>query len=162
MQNNIRENLLNDAKSFQQNLELYRDHGIPFRRRYLFHGPHGTGKTHLAYSLAGKLNYSICRLNISERDLTVDSLMGRLRSIPNKCMLLIENIDVSLPSRKRHDELKAKAEERNEEVPKCNLSVFDVCNVIDSFESEASPIVVMTARNKEDIESDIIQPGRYF
>ena len=162
LQNNIKENLINDIKSFQQNRELYRDHGIPFRRNYLFHGPHGTGKTHLAYSIAGKLNCSICPLNLSGKDLTVDSLIGRLKNIPHKCIVLIENIDVSFPSAKRHNAFKSEEEKRKEEEVKNSLSVFDVCNAIDSFESDSSPILIMTSRNKEDIESNILQSGRYL
>ena len=155
-----KQKLLNDVTTFLQNRQLYRTHGLPFRRLYLFHGPRGAGKVSLVHSLAGKLNYSICHLNMTEKDLTVDSLIKFMGEVPSKCLILIENIDDAFPSPKRRGDVKALLEEQGCEIPKPKMSTLEFCYAIESFQSETSPIVILTAKDKEDLAPDVLLPGR--
>ena len=78
--------------------------GIPYRRGYLLHGPPGSGKTSFIQALAGELDYNLCILNLSERGLTDDRLHLILSIIPERCIMVLEDIDTAFSGRDRSDE----------------------------------------------------------
>jgi chaperone BCS1 len=71
----------------------YAARGIPHRRGYLFHGPPGTGKTSLSFSLAGIFGLSIYCVSLSETGLTETELGALFASLPERCIVLLEDID---------------------------------------------------------------------
>src|SRR5271169_1526459 len=73
--------------------------GIPYRRGYLLHGPPGSGKTSFIQALAGDLDYNLCILNLSERGLTDDRLHLILSIIPERCIMVLEDIDTAFSGR---------------------------------------------------------------
>jgi chaperone BCS1 len=73
--------------------------GIPYRRGYLLHGPPGSGKTSYIQALAGALQYDICILNLSERGLGDDKLIHLLSNVPERCFILIEDVDAAFNKR---------------------------------------------------------------
>ena len=76
-------------------LALNRHSGIPYRRGYLLHGPPGSGKTSFIQALAGELDYNLCILNLSERGLTDDRLHLILSIIPERCIMVLEDVDTA-------------------------------------------------------------------
>jgi chaperone BCS1 len=78
----IADNLMKDVNEWISSSKWYIDRGIPYRRGYLLHGPPGSGKSSFIFSLAGKLNYNICILNLSEKGLTDERLGLALSSVP--------------------------------------------------------------------------------
>lgn len=77
--------------------------GIPYRRGYLLHGPPGSGKTSFIQALAGDLDYNLCILNLSERGLTDDRLHLILSIIPERCLMVLEDIDTAFSGRQLSD-----------------------------------------------------------
>jgi chaperone BCS1 len=71
----------------------YAVRGIPHRRGYLFHGPPGTGKTSLSFSLAGIFGLAIYCISLSEMALTESDLGTLFRRLPKRCIVLLEDID---------------------------------------------------------------------
>lgn len=71
----------------------YAARGIPHRRGYLFHGPPGTGKTSLSFAMAGVFGLSIYCCSLSERDLGEGDLATLFSMLPNRCIVLLEDID---------------------------------------------------------------------
>lgn len=71
----------------------YAARGIPHRRGYLFHGPPGTGKTSLSFAIAGIFGLSIYCASLSEPDLTESQLATLFSRLPNRCIVLLEDID---------------------------------------------------------------------
>ena len=158
-QNNIKDNLLEDIERFQQKEKWYHDRGIPYRCGYLLHGPPGTGKSSLAYSIAGKLDYGICVLSFTDKQMTDDDMMRRLAAIPTKCIVLIEDIDVALPSQKRQKDIDTQ-QQMGKQMVKTNLTLSGVLNAIDGVASEESQIVFMTTNHRAHLDSALIRPGR--
>ena len=66
------------------------------RQIYLFLG---CGKTSFIKALAGHLNFDICLLNLAEADLTDLALAKKLSQVPEKSILLLEDVDAAFASR---------------------------------------------------------------
>ena len=164
-QGSIKHNLLNDIQRFQQKEKWYHKHGIPYRCGYLLHGPPGTGKSSLAYALAGKMDYGICVLSFTDVDMSDTDLMRQLATVPSKCIVLVEDIDVALPSQKRKEDNKVKElKETHDSLvskqKKPNLTLSGVLNAIDGVESSEAQIMIMTTNFKEHLDPALIRPGR--
>jgi DNA polymerase III delta prime subunit len=71
----------------------YAARGIPHRRGYLFHGPPGTGKTSLSFALAGMFGLSVYCASLSETELKESDLASLFTHLPNRCIVLLEDID---------------------------------------------------------------------
>lgn len=78
---------------------LTRRLGIPYRRGYLLHGPPGSGKTSFIQALAGNVAYNICLLNLAERGLTDDKLNHLLGLVPERSIILLEDVDSAFSRR---------------------------------------------------------------
>ena len=147
-----KDSLIDDVEAFHANRSLYSQHGIPYRRGYLFYGPDDLRSASIAFALAVRLKQRICVLNLNEKDLTDAELVNRLECVPNKCIVLIQNIDGPF-SAKSGDSEKAAG---------INLTVDGVCKAIDCFELETSHILIMTAKNKDNVSPLFLRIGRYL
>merc|ERR1712008_309041 len=76
LEDEVKTTVSNDMDEFldESTLEFYLDHGIPYKRSYLFYGAPGAGKTSLIQALAGKYQRNVCYLQPSHPDMTDDSL----------------------------------------------------------------------------------------
>ena len=92
----VKERVVADVEDFISSSSWYHDRGIPYRRGYLLYGPPGTGKSSFIQALAGELDYDIAILNLSERGLTDDRLNHLLTIVPNRTLVLLEDVDLSL------------------------------------------------------------------
>ena len=163
-QNNIKQDIRNDIKKFRESSISYKNLGIPYKRGYLLYGPPGTGKSSLVYGLAGELGLSICVLTQSDRDLSDDELMNRLVSAPKNSIILLEDIDVALPSDKRKTELEVenrrKKQSNDFNYYSGSLTLSGVLNSIDGVATADSQIMIMTTNHKENLDPALIRPGR--
>lgn len=84
--------------------QWYADRGIPFRRGYLLHGVPGSGKSSLIHAIAGELMLDIYVVSLSSswmNDSILQTLMGR---VPNRCILLLEDLDAAFTRSTTRDE----------------------------------------------------------
>ena len=113
----------------------------------------------MVYGLAGKLDYGICVLSFSDPTMTDTDLMRQLATVPAKCIVLVEDIDVALPSQKRKLENDVKRAKRKEcEEPKITFS--GILNAFDGVESAEAQILILTTNFKEHLDSALLRPGR--
>ncbi|KAK5330573.1 hypothetical protein LTR70_000403 [Exophiala xenobiotica] len=71
---------------------FYGDHGIPYRRGYLFYGPPGC---------ASKFNLDVYVLTLLDHELQDSDLMSLMNQLPSPSLLLLEDIDTAGLSRKK-------------------------------------------------------------
>ena len=71
----------------------YANRGIPYRRGYLFDGPPGTGKSSLASAIAGMFGLNIYCLSLVNPTLTDEDIGVLFINLPQRCVILLEDID---------------------------------------------------------------------
>lgn len=77
----------------------YEERGLPYKKTFIFHGIHGTGKTSLIKALASHYEYNIARINLST--MTDNLLEHALATAPKKAFILIEDFDSAGASKTR-------------------------------------------------------------
>ena len=178
----FKKDLLNDVEVFFKNRIMYQEHGVSYRRGYLFSGPNCTGQYSSVLGLASKLDYSICIIDLTEQEITNDNIVKRMESVPSKSIMLIQNIEFALSmtkmktgldSREAINRVQSQAsrestessesgieKEKEEQDDKKSLTVFGICNALDSYESETSPIYVIQVGNKENVAPELLNSRR--
>lgn len=147
----LKERIVCDVKDFLSSSDWYRKHGIPYRRGYLLHGPPGSGKTSFINALAGELEYNICILNLSDRGLTDDRLNHLLVNIPDRSIILLEDIDAAFSGRSQTSE---------GGYSKSNVTFSGLLNAFDGVASAEERIIFMTTNHEDRLDPALIRPGR--
>jgi mitochondrial chaperone BCS1 len=155
----------------------YSNHGIPYRRGYLFSGAPGTGKTSLTAALAGVFGLDIYVLSLLDSHLTETTLVRLLGNVPSRCILLLEDVDAAglgkrpdSPLSKERDKDKEKestdgdkdptTEESTKKPTSNGISLSGLLNAIDGVSSNEGRILIMTTNNPEELDKALIRPGR--
>uniref|UniRef100_A0A093VHC2 Putative mitochondrial chaperone BCS1-B n=1 Tax=Talaromyces marneffei PM1 TaxID=1077442 RepID=A0A093VHC2_TALMA len=125
--------------------------GIPYRQGYLFEGPPGTGKTSLCIALAGRFKLKIYILNLSGiADVALNDLMS---SLPERCILLLEDIDSQKITNPRTAEPDNSATGQR-------LTLSGLLNAMDGVIASEGRILIMTTNHKNKLDPALIRPGR--
>lgn len=146
----VGEAILNDVKDFLQSGDWYHRRGIPYRRGYLLYGPPGSGKTSYIQALAGELDYNICILNLSENNLTDDRLNHLMNHIPERSILLLEDVDAAFNKR----------EQSKEKGFTSGVTFSGLLNALDGVTSAEECITFMTTNHPEKLDPALMRPGR--
>jgi chaperone BCS1 len=145
----VMESLLDDVDGFLASREFYASRGIPYRRGYLLYGPPGTGKTTTVAAIAGKIGLDVCVLNLADRTMDDNKLSALVSSLPQKSILLIEDIDCVF---------KDEAErETKDGVP---LTMSGLLNAIDGIQATDGRVLFMTTNHPERLDKALMRPGR--
>lgn len=140
--------LLADMREFLAARAWYQGIGVPYRRGYLLHGPPGNGKTSVVKALAGELGMSIHLLMLSDPEMNDNRVNDLLAKVPERSVLLMEDIDCAFTMRKR-----ASGKEGG-------LTFSGLLNAIDGVASAEGRIIVMTTNHIERLDPALIRPGR--
>jgi chaperone BCS1 len=142
------EELLADVKEFLNSRDWYREVGVPYRRGYLLYGPPGNGKTSVVKALAGELGMSIYLLLLSDPDMNDNRVNDLLAKVPDRNILLLEDIDCAFARRKRASGKEA------------GLTFSGLLNAIDGVASAEGRIIVMTTNHVDQLDPALTRPGR--
>lgn len=145
LEEGVREALVEDVREFLESSQWYLDRGIPYRRGYLLHGPPGGGKSSFIQALASEMGYSICLLNLSDTMLSDDRLNHLLNALPERSILLLEDVDSAMGAPERaHGK----------------LTFSGLLNALDGVASSEERIIFMTTNHYERLDPALIRPGR--
>jgi len=159
--------VVNDVEEFINNERFYRNRGMPYKRGYMLYGPPGTGKTSLIAHLANKFKLDVY---------TTDGSYTRFHS-EKTCILLIEDIDLTILGQKRENTLTSLVEEtipdstkKEQDVSEVNPvdsparlgdSVLrDFLNDVDGITETSGVIVIITSNKPDVLDPALLRPGR--
>ncbi|CAD7934035.1 unnamed protein product [Amoebophrya sp. A120] len=143
--------LLDDLSWFERDetRAFYKEHGIPYHRCYLLHGPPGAGKTSLIYALAGFLERNLAFLQVSPQ-MTDDTFRMAMEGLPLSAMLVMEDVD----SMFTHDR------EASNSNQKSALSFSGFLNTLDGLAAPDNLITFLTTNHPEKLDPAVLRPGR--
>lgn len=143
----VKKRLVDDLGRFLAHEDEYVEHGIPWHRGYLFHGPPGTGKTSLAKALAEHFEMDVYYIPLS--DLTKDSELGSLfSSVSKKSILILEDVDIVHATKSRDDA----------ESPGVSLS--GILNALDGMITPHGLVTIMTTNDIDALDPALKRAGR--
>jgi chaperone BCS1 len=173
---------VSDINEFLKAATWYSNRGIPYRRGYLFWGAPGTGKTSLSFALAGLFGLEIYCLSLSEATLTEDDLIMLFTALPQRCIVLLEDIDCAGVSRPRPEGDKAQDESKEKEKkdkkkkkkkssPSTDvaeppnqlanaITISGLLNAIDGVATAEGRVLIMTTNYPQKLDAALTRPGR--
>jgi len=142
------DDLLADVDRFAGSREWYRSRSIPYRRGYLLHGPPGNGKTSLVSAVAAHLGWDVAILSFGGDDLTDGKLRRLLCSVPERSLLLIEDVDRDL------------ADLDGGRVEGGKLTFGAILNAMDGIAAPEGRILFFTTNRRDRLDESLVRPGR--
>ena len=143
-----RDELYNDVKSFNDNEEDYKIHGIPYKRNYLFYGPPGTGKTSMLCALASEFSADLYLVNFTSK-ITDSNFMRLVSKMPSGSIMVLEDVDALFIERVNND-----VGNRSQ------VSFSAILNTLDGISRKNKMVTVMTTNYKDRLDEALIRPGR--
>src|SRR5579872_3428856 len=136
-----------DLNTFYKTKDWYRHMGIPWRRGYLLYGVPGSGKSSLAFALAGNLGLDIYIINLSNKKLEDHELIALIARIPKRSVLLLEDIDAAFNGREKVNSADG-------------LTFSGLLNALDGVASKDGLVTFLSTNHIDKLDSALIRPGR--
>ena len=121
--------------------------GRTHKRVYLFEGVPGSGKTSFVTALASTFGYDVALITFTDK-VTDGVLMRLLKNMPDKTILVLEDIDVLFNDRKKNDEQKN------------HVTFSGILNSLDGITTRDGFICIMTTNYKNVLDTALLRPGR--
>jgi hypothetical protein len=127
--------------------DRYESIGRTHKRVYLFEGLPGSGKSSFILALASHFGYDLAVISFTEK-VTDGTLTRLLKNLPEKTILVMEDIDVLFTDRKKNDEHK-------------NMVTFSgILNNLDGITTQDGFLCFITTNYKNQLDSALLRPGR--
>lgn len=125
----------------------YEQLGRNYKRVILFEGIPGSGKTSFALSIASHFGYDLAILSFTDK--VTDGTFTRLiRQMPEKTILLLEDIDCLFHDRKSDD------------TRKNQVTFSGILNTLDGIATPHKFICIVTTNYKNILDDALLRPGR--
>ena len=183
LEHNQKDRLLADINEYlhPKTAIWYANRGIPYRRGYLLAGPPGTGKSSLAWAIAGVFGLDIYCISLVDPTLTEEDLGVMFTSLPRRCVVLLEDIDAAGLVKRDEQTTTEEPKETSEaaklgaEISKAikasqekgakgkdvqGISLSGLLNAIDGVASHEGRVLLMTTNFPEKLDEALIRPGR--
>ncbi|RVX70570.1 hypothetical protein B0A52_05221 [Exophiala mesophila] len=154
----------------ESTMTFYADHGIPYRRGYLFHGPPGVGKTSLALAVAAKFKLDVYNLTLLDEDLTDSGLISLLNQLPARSLLLLEDVDSAGLGRKAKSRRNRRAKGADTDADDdsdsdsasttSRVTLSGLLNAIDGVAAPEGHVLIMTTNKPHDLDDALVRAGR--
>ena len=146
--NNEFDNLKEDIEYFLKNRDWYEEVQIPYRRTYLLSGEPGSGKSTTVQAAATHFNLDVYALSLSE--MTDDKFSDAISGIPDKSILLLEDIDCAV-----------KIDESNRDTQNTKVTFSGLLNILDGVCSPEGRITFLTTNHRDKLnDAALLRPGR--
>ena len=145
---NIKEELLDDVKRYIKSENTYNKYGIPYKRVYCLYGPPGTGKSSIIFSLASNLKKNLHILNFGS-GITDSGFTSLMTNIDTDAILLLEDIDALFVNR-----------EASSTTVSGFLSFSTLLNFLDGSLRKNGLITIMTTNHPERLDPALLRKGR--
>ena len=156
--NNSPQLLLEDAKRFLANEELYKKSEVPYKRNYLLYGKPGTGKSSTVLALASELDWNVLCIDANKN--RIDDIIRQTVAARNT-IFLFEDIDAvckNLGSRKAKKINNRFSEYYGE--PLGEISLSQLLNLTDGLATPYRSITIFTTNHIEDLDEALLRDGR--
>ncbi|XP_066392667.1 AAA-ATPase At3g50940-like [Miscanthus floridulus] len=159
----LKQSIVDDLDRFLGRRDYYRRIGKAWKRGYLLYGPPGTGKSSLVAAMANYLRFNLYDLDLSEVRYNI-ALQRLLTGMPNKSILVIEDIDCcfSTKSRKEEDDLSDQSHLRSSTRSQPGITLSGLLNFIDGLWSTSGEerIIIFTTNYKDRLDPALLRTGR--
>lgn len=140
-----------DIVKFYKSENIYKNNAQPFRRGYLLHGKPGVGKSTIIESIASFNKMDVFEVILNSKDMTDSVLINLLASVPQRSIIVIEELEKQLNSIKNN--------------PTSFVSESGILNAIDGVHRLShGTIVIVTCNDINNFSSQFLQalvrPGR--
>jgi chaperone BCS1 len=143
----MQEAIVHDLQEFLDRRSWYRQMGLPYRRGYLLYGTPGSGKSSLVHALASQFKFDVYVLTLS--GMSDQRLMTLLAEIPDRSVVLMEDIDAAFHDRELSPELK-----------RSEVTFSGLLNALDGLMTGQGRILFATTNHRDKLDEALIRPGR--
>ena len=147
----VKEKVVKDVQEFRDAQQWYVDRGVPYRRGYLLFGPPGTGKTSFIQAMAGDMNYNVAMINLSEIGITDDLLAQLLTQLPERSIVVLEDVDAAFVNRRQRD---------GDGYSGRTVTFSGLLNALDGLAAGEDRITFLTTNHVERLDPALVRPGR--
>lgn len=160
--------LLADAEDFLGSEQWYSQRGIPWQRGYLLFGVPGAGKTSIIQALAGHFGLNIYVISLSRRGLDDTSLVDMINNVPERSIILMEDIDAAFTRSVTREALNEETENAPPEpgpstsptMSASSITLSGLLNAIDGVQAQPGRLLFATTNKKDALDPALIRPGR--
>ena len=131
-----------------ESIKWYFEHGIPYKRSYLFYGVPGSGKTSLIQCLACKFGKKLCFLQPTSPTMTDDAFRACIQQAPENSIIVLEDIDALFEK------------DRTKKHQQCPLTFSGLLNGLDGVCNPAGQIFILTTNFVDQLDAALIRSGR--